>query len=225
MNIFEFLNTHQNLLPANSHIKYDDTELVIKENSIDYLTVTKSKISMFGIDMLLKLQAESQNNWNKFDSYFTFLKTIKNDILRLNHCGFGYRVLNVDKELQTIKSRLPANFELVEEDSGDKPNNRWFFIKHKTDSSVPKIELVLYFTEKYREFYPQFQLDIDTGLSFESIRKISDELFGKNFFFWKYEVPGYGVVMAMGKIAQISGINILIGIGTNLRKRQSFQKT
>lgn len=126
--------------------------------------------------------------------------------------------------MEGYRAHLNHDFQLVEEDSGDKANNRWFFVRPGSDLSIPKVELIFYFTEKYGEFCPQFQIDIDTNLPYPNLKKIAEKHMGENFFFWKYDVPAYGVVMAMGKIGVIKGVNILVGLGTDLRKSQTFKK-
>lgn len=223
MSIFKLLYKYQIVLSQNNYFKITDTEILAVNNNFPYLKISDSQINLFGIDIFSKLKNNGTNNWDNFDLYFKFISRIKNNHIRLNHLGFGYLVSNLEAELIQFKNHLMNDFELVEEASGDKENNRWFFIKHKSDPSVPKIELIFYLTDKYKDFCPQFQLDIDTDLSFESIKKITDELLGKNFFFWKYNILEYGIVMAMGKIGQINGVNMLAGIGTNLRKQQSFK--
>ncbi len=211
------------MFSQNKYLKFSDTEILVSKNDFCYLKITASEINLFGIDVFSKLKNDNKSNRDSFDSYFEFISRIKNNNIRLNHLGFGYRINNLEAELNNFRNHLWNDFELVEEESYDAENNRWFFIKHKIDQSAPKIELVFYLTDKYKEYYPQFQLDIDTNLSFESIKKTTDKLFGKDFFFWKYDVPDYGIVMAMGTIGQINRVNILVGIGTNLRKPQTFK--
>ncbi|MFA5136068.1 MAG: hypothetical protein WC489_01610 [Patescibacteria group bacterium] len=221
MSIFKLASGFQDVLSSNKHITITDTELQISVDDLAYLKIKGGVINLFGVDMYPKLTSDSKKSWDRFDPYMEFMDRIKDHNVKLNHLGFGYRVHDLGIELDDFKHRLDKDFELLEESSGDEANNRWFFIKHKTDPSVPKIELVLYLTDKYKGFYcPQFQIDIDTDLSYEAIRQITDEVLGKDFFFWKYDIAGYGVVMAMAKIGQIDGVHILVGIGTNLRKPQ-----
>lgn len=223
MSIFKLLYKYQELFSKNNYFKITESEILINNNNFNYLTINDLEIKLFGIDISSKLINSGKKDWSNFDQYFKFITTIKNSIIKLNHLGFGYQIDSLEGELTNYKNHLTNDFELVEEQSDDEENNRWYFVKHKIDRSVPKIELIFYLTHKYKEYCPQFQLDIDTDLSYESIKKITDEFLGKNFFTWKYNVPGYGIVMAMGKIGQINGVNILVGIGTNLRKQQSFK--
>lgn len=225
MNIFDFLQKHRDLLPFSNYWHFTDSQILVSNGTFNYLEINSSCLNLFGIDILPKLKSEDTSNWNKFDLHFDFINKIKNNITKLDHIGFGYQIVNLDSEMAFFKKNLPQDFELVEENSGDPKNNRWFFIKHKIDRSVTKVELVWYFSQKYQDYFPQFQLDIDTNLPFASILEITDNLFGKNFFFWKYDVPNYGVVMAMGKLGQIDGVKILLGVGTNLRKQQTFKTT
>jgi hypothetical protein len=223
MTIFDLLHKHHKIFTLGKYWQFTDSQIQINYNGLNYLVIGRDKIDLFGIDMRPKLSNRNSDDWNFFKEYFSFINQIKKNIIKLNHLGFGYPITNFDLELEAFKQKFPPGFELVEEDSGEAETNRWFFIKHKTDSLVTKIELVLHLNDKYQEYYPQFQLDIDTNLSFAAITNITDALFGKDFFFWKYNIPNYGVVMAMAKIGQINGIKILLGIGTNLRKSQAFK--
>lgn len=225
MNIHDLLQKHRDLLSFNKYWHFTDSEILVTDGAFNYLKIEPARINLFGIDILSKLKSKDISCWNKFDLYFSFLNKIKNNVTKLNHVGFGYRINSLDLELQIFKNKLLSSFELVEEKSGDPKNNRWFFLKHKTNRLVTKVELVWYFSQKYHDYCPQFQIDIDTNLSFKDIKKVADTLLGKDFFFWKYDVLNYGVVMAMGKIGQINGVKILLGVGTNLRKPQTFKST
>lgn len=224
MSIFELLYQHQGLFPLGQYWQFSDSQIRLSDGNTNYLTIESAKINLFGIDILSKLKSKETSSENNFDVYFRFINRIKNNIVKLNHLGFGYPVENVDTELTAYRNRLFGDFTIVEEKSDDMANNRWFFIKHQTNRLVIKVELVLYPTRKYHDYFPQFQLDIDTNLSYKSILEITNTLFGNNFFFWKYDIPNYGVIMVMGKIGQINGVKILLGVGTNLRKPQAFKK-
>ncbi len=224
MSIFELLSKQKHLFPKNEGIGFNDRELSITHKKRNYLKVNNKEARLFEIDVLSKLKSDNNKSWDKFDSYFSFIGEINNRIMRLNHLGFGYKAQNANMELGEYEKHLGDGFQLVEEESGDKDNNRWFFIRHKEDRSIPKVELIFYFSDKYKDFCPQFQIDIDTDMSFAELNGVAEKHMGKDFFFWRYDVPAYGVVMAMGKIGMINGINILVGLGTNLRKSQTFMK-
>jgi hypothetical protein len=223
MSIFDFLYRQKELFPKSESLVFSDKELLVTPGNRDYLKINSAGIKLFNVDVMSKLTSGDNRNWDKFEEYFAFIDKIKNNILRLNHLGLGYRVNNIDEELNGYKKYLTEDFELVEEDSGDKINNRWFFVRHKENRSIPKVELIFYFSDKYKYFCPQFQIDVDTDLPYEELNRIVESHLGKGFFFWKYDVPNYGVVMAMGKVGQINGVNILVGLGTNLRKSQTFK--
>lgn len=217
MSIFDFIYNHKDILPIG--IRVTEKEISVT----NYLKVNDSETKVFEIDILSKIQNDNGKDWEVFDKYFSFIDRIKSHIVKLNHMGFGYKTQDVESELDMYRKQMGREFDLVEEDSGDKDNNRWFFIKPK-DRSIPKIELILYPTDKYKDYCPQFQMDMDTDLSYEEIEKTVVEIFGRNIFFWKYDIPGYGVVMAMGKVGEINGVKILFGVGTNLRQPQTFDK-
>jgi len=209
MSIFELLTRHK----------------ILFNNNFTGFKISESSIKLFDIDINKKLINKNHQDWNKFNNYFSFLKRIEGNILKLNHIGFGYKVEDVDKEINEYKKLLPTDYEIREEDSGDLENNRWFFIKHKTDKSILKIELVLYQTYKYKPFIPQFQIDIDTNMSFFELNNLTNEYISKDFSLWNYDIPNYGVVMFMGKIGEIDGVNIFLGLGTNLRKSPKLSKS
>ncbi len=224
MSILELLSKQKYLFPKNELINFTDEKLSVSYMGRNYLEISDSDVKLFEINVLSKLKPITSDSWDKFNSYFSFIGEIESNILRLNHLGFGYKTQNIYDELGEYKKHMKDGFQLLEEDSGDKDNNRWFFVKHGSNVSIPKIELIFYLTDKYGEFCPQFQIDIDTDLPYSELKKIAEKHMGKDFFFWKYDIPGYGVVMAMGKIGMIKGVNILVGLGTNLRKSQTFKK-
>ncbi|MFZ6035173.1 MAG: hypothetical protein ACOYUB_03425 [Patescibacteria group bacterium] len=217
MSIYDFLLRHKDLLP--SGVSAESQAI----NAPGYFTISGSDIKVFNIDVLSKLNNQDSSSWDIFEKHFLLLEKIRNNIVRLNHMGFGYKTADIEAEIDKYRKQLPKGFDLVEEDSGDKLNNRWFFIK-PNDKNLPKIELILYSSNKYNDFYPQFQMDIDTDMTYEELKNTTSQIIGQDFFFWTYDVPNYGVVMAMGKIGKIKGVNILLGLGTNLRKPQSFKK-
>lgn len=67
---------------------------------------------------------------------------------------------------------------------------------------------------------PHFQIDLDTDLTIEELEALTEKHFGKDFFSWKYHIPNYGVVMGMGKLGEVSGAKIFLGLGTKLRLTQ-----
>lgn len=83
----------------------------------------------------------------------------------------------------------------------------------------PLFEIVLTKTHKSidSKWNPQFQIDLDTNLTHKDVAKISNEVLGKNIFDWKLDIPNYGTVLLMGRLGNISGVNLYLGIGTNLR--------
>lgn len=217
MSIYELLLKHKDILP--NGVSINDQKIYVP----NYFEISPEKIKLFDVDMMSKMESSQKESLDVFDKYFSFIEKIKGHIVKLNHLGFGYKAINIESEIKEYGKHLGNELELVEEDSGDKLNNRWFFIR-PFDKSVPKIELILYSSDKYKDYCPQFQIDIDTDLPFEELKKITDEMLNKDFFFWSYDVPNYGTVMAMGKIGQIDGVKILVGLGTNLRKPQTFKK-
>lgn len=217
MSIYDLLLRHKDLLP--SGVSAESQTI----NEPGYFIISGSEIKVFNIDVLSKLNNQDSSSWDIIEKYFLLLEKIGNNIVRLNHIGFGYKAVDIEMEIDKYRKQLPKGFDLVEEDSGDKTNNRWFFIK-PNDKNLPKIELILYSSDKYKDFCPQFQIDIDTDMTYDQLKNTTSQIIGPDFFFWTYDVPNYGVVMAMGKIGKMKGVNILLGLGTNLRKPQSFKK-
>lgn len=225
MTIFELLYKLKDLLIKSSQTKISDKEILILSNNKNYFRINNSSIILFDLNILNKLyRNDSSLDWNKFHEFLKFIKAINNNIVKLNHLGFGYRVSDINEELKKYQRLLPDGFHIFEERSDDLANNRWFFVKHNTNKLIPKIELIFYQTDKYKDYYPQFQIDIDTDLSYDVLKDYANKYLGKDFFFWNFDIPNYGIVMGMGKIGIINGINILVGLGTNLRKNPQLNK-
>lgn len=197
----------------------DDESLVdINEKSI--LLLGKEDISQ----RILPVPQRKVSSCINLDKLEKFCSKI--DIVRLNHLGISYGISDIGKELDHLKSLLDkTTFRLYEEKS-DNPNQRWFFIGKKENWEYPLFELVLtQGKDKFStDWIPHFQIDIDTNQSIEELEALADEHFGRNFFGWKLNIPDHGVVLTMGKLANIDGTKIYLGMGTNRRGTEYHRK-
>lgn len=153
---------------------------------------------------------------NNLDNFFSELN---NSILRFNHLGIGYICSGFDEEISKLKKIISGSiFKIYEEDSGD-PNQRWFFIGSRKEWEYPLFELVMTKSSKsfINQWIPHFQIDIDTNLDLKGLERLTSKHLKDNFFNWKLDIPNYGVVLAMGKLANINNTKIYLGLGTKLR--------
>jgi len=195
-------------------------ESLIDVNEESILLLGKEDISQ-RIFPVPENKVSSCIDFNKLEKFCSEI-----DIVRLNHLGISYGSSNIEMELNHFKGLLSGSpFKLYEEKS-DNSNQRWFFIGIKENWEYPLFELV--FTQGKDKFstdwIPHFQIDIDTNQSFEELKALTDKYLGQNFFGWELDIPKIGVVLAMGKLANIDGTKIYLGMGTNRRRTEYHRK-
>ncbi len=184
--------------------------------------INKTSLKVGGIDFEEKilLNGTALPAISELKNFEKFVKRISVNIIRLNHLGISYGCDDINLEIDRLKQ-----LKLYEEDSGDK-YNRWFFVGDKTNWENTLFELVL--NQGPRQYLddwiPHFQIDIDTNLDYPDLRLITDKIFGKEFIKWSLDVPNQGVVLCMGKIGQIEGTKIYLGIGTKARNTKSHRE-
>ncbi|MFO8052655.1 MAG: hypothetical protein R6U54_01670 [Candidatus Omnitrophota bacterium] len=186
---------------------------LVKINEESILFLGKEDISK---KIFPALQEKTSSHTN-FEQLNKFCSNI--NVLRLNHLGVSYSCADINKEIGYLKKlSSKANFKLFEEKSGMN-NQRWFFLGNLNSWEYPLFEIVLTESKEslINEWIPHFQIDIDTAQSFEELESLTTKYLNADFFGWKLDVPNYGIVLAMGKLGNINGTKIYLGMGTKLR--------
>jgi len=193
-----------------------------------FVEINEESILLFGKeDVSRKIFSDStEKNFSHVD--FAELEKLCSqvDIVRLNHLGISYVCEDVESEIDHFKNLLVGTkFKIYEEESGFS-NQRWFFICNLDSQESPIFELVL--TKKIdaslREWVPHFQIDIDTSQSIEELRGLTAKFIKPEFFDWELDFPDWGVVLGMGKLGNINGTKICLGLGTNLRDTKKHRE-
>lgn len=189
--------------------------LLINENSIatsipnfwNTFSQTKSKLENQVIDL---------ENLN----ILLMNMTNKDEIVRLNHFGFCYKVLSQEKEKHNLEQASKSSFlHLYQETSNN--DDKWFFVGDiENNWQDPLIEYILIGNsrDKWIEYWlPHMQIDIDTTLTEVEIEQRILQAYGdtaKTFRLLIIEGITYIVRFRLGVI---NGININLDIATKAR--------
>lgn len=194
--------------------------LQIKGKSL--VEISEKSISIAGNDITRKilpeLDSDTSNSIN-INNIKTFFDALKCSFIRLNHLGISYSCVNIENELLEIRKLLHGtNFKLYEEPS-DSDDQRWFFIGNLENWENPLFEIVLIESKdsNFTKSIPHFQIDIDTNLTIEELESLTRKYLKDDFIGWKFDIPNYGIVLGMGELADIGGVKVFLGLGTDKR--------
>lgn len=202
--------------------------IAINTERKNLITVTGNDIVIAGKsfqDMLVKpstLPATPDIN-QRLDS---FLNGISENLVRLNHVGISYFCDDLQEEIQNLgELSKSADIPLYEERSSE-PDEKWLFIGNTNNWEDPMVEFVLNNTANSTiiSWKPAFQIDVDTTLTLEQVKALTDQYLGKGFVQWQLDIPDYGTVLAMGLLGSVGNAKIALGIGTNLRGTEDYRK-
>lgn len=186
---------------------------LVKINEESILLLGKEDISQ-RIFPASQIDASLHTDFNQLKVFCSYI-----NVMRLNHLGISYSCSDINKELNYLKKLSSgSDFKLYEEKSG-MTNQRWFFFGNLKSWEYPLFEIVLTENKSHlrNEWIPHFQIDIDTAQSFEELESLTTKYLNADFFGWKLDIPNYGIVLAMGKLGNINGTKIYLGMGTKLR--------
>lgn len=207
--LHEVDNSFRLISDAKNYIQIDEKSIVINGQNLEEKILYPSEITTDVID-IGKLKK--------------FVLHIAGEITGINHLGISYSCPNIKKEISYYKKLIFGTTLKLFEEKSDTKNNRWFFIGNLDNKNNPLFEIVL--TESRisvcNTWVPHFQIDFDTSLSYQNIADATKFLLDKKFIRWKYDIPNRGIVLTMGILGKINGVKIALGIGTNLRGRQTF---
>lgn len=202
--------------------------IAMNNNGTNLITVTGNDIVISGKsfqDRLVKPSSFSATHDinQRLDSFFN---GVWDSLVRLNHLGVSYFCDNLEEEAQEIQELTgSANVSLHEEVSSD-PEEKWLFLGDTANWENPLVEIVLNKKDKADliPWKPHFQIDIDTTLTLEQIKGLTDQHLGRGFVKWQLDIPDYGTVLTMGILGQIGDAKIALGIGTNIRGTEHHRR-
>lgn len=178
-------------------------------NVFPLLLKHKSKLKDQIIDSLL------------FNEFISTLNKSDN-ILRINHIGFCYRVISQQEEKERISDviKKQKTFHLYEMGSYDEA--LWLFIGNAKKWEDPMVELlpIEKTQDKWVNYWlPHIQIDIDTNLKAEEIIKTAEQIFKDKIK--PYSMVYGGVVYTVRiRLGIIDGVNLELDIATNARDAQ-----
>lgn len=195
--------------------------------NIDLLKLTPTDIFLGNHNFQGDLVSEKTGNEINMKGNFSFfLESISKSIIRLNHLGISYFCEDIEKEIALLKKVTASNdLPLYEEKSGFS-SQKWLFTGDFSNWQNSLFEIVLNKGNHIKRDYwrPHFQIDIDTSLSIDEIKKMTDKYLEKDFIRWQLDIPDYGTVLAMGVLGEVNGTKIALGIGTSLRDTEYHRK-
>lgn len=193
--------------------------VTMQNNGKNIVTITDGDIVIAGHSF----QKELSNKSSQTDSSDMsirlkhFLDEIQDGIL-LDHMGISYFCGNIDGEKMRIKNIMADKSFPLQEEPTTEDDQAWLFLGNPNNND-PLFEFVLNKGTQIPDdsWRPHFQIDINTSLSIEEIRNLTDKHLGEGFVQWELDIPDVGTVLAMGVVGQINGTKLALGIGTNKR--------
>ena len=215
----------------NRHLLVSDSCIEIRTSADRIVTISHNEVLLInGIHSLTRsltpIRPSKGQVFVEFASVLHFLDAIQENIIRINHLGVHISTPNSeDFKHNIIKLVKGSTVGLYSEESSPGMNVEWLFLSGKASLS-PMFEIVL--SERMKPVQsstiPHLQVDIDTNLPYDLLKKLVDVHLGPNFEHLKVDVPYYGIVMTMGKLVNIGGIKVYLGLGTSLRDTAHARK-
>jgi len=202
---------------------------ILRTGGSSLVEINEHSISLLGNDFAAGMVPVNGNDTEaspEIDRIRVFFRQIRDRIVRLNHLGISYSCASIADELNTFrKLLLGTNFKLYEEPA-NLPGQRWFFVGNLNNWEDPLFELVLTESEKglHTEWIPHFQIDLDTTLTIQELETMTTEYLHEDFIDWQLYIPDYGVVLAMGRLANVCNRAIYLGLGTDLRNTKMHRE-
>jgi hypothetical protein len=166
--------------------------------------------------------ADSFVSMEAFEKFIALLQ--KNGPIKgLDHVGFCYTVDSQEDELTKIKKvLLSTQLYLYEMESTDVA--KWYFIGDRSHEVDPMLEFLPVLLNKtllnndpaLSYWMPHIQIDMETSCSAAKISEMMHEIFGETRKPIFQIDPGSGVYAVRMWLGTISGINIMLDIGTNI---------
>lgn len=149
------------------------------------------------------------------EKYMNFIKAIPGGI-EVDHVGISYWCDDMDTEKVRIKELAASKGIPVHEEPNEEVDQQWVFLGNP--KAAPMCEMVLNRgLLRADEWRPHFQIDMNTKLSIDEIKSLTDTYLHPNFIHWELDIPQVGVVLGMGILGEVDGTKIALGLGTSKR--------
>lgn len=208
--------------PKSKYLAFGNKTLTASVHGKSLFLISEDGIFLNGKNVLEKICEADDGESDTLQKYEKFIKNISQYGSRLNHVGIQYSCVSIEKEILWYKENVvDEDFSLFEEKSDD-DCIRWFYLGNRTDWSSPLFEIVLREskTRVVTDWVPHFQIDVDTDLREEEIKKIAVLSGLSNFIQWELSFPEIGTVLVMGPLGKIGRTSLCLGLGTKGRNVQ-----
>ncbi len=213
-NILGVLKTIVSVLSQNNKLTLQD------KNLYDF---SDTEIST-PVGNILPLLLEHKSKLSDHPVNFELLKqltdrlTSDKSIVRLNHVGFCYKVLSLEKEKQRLHSLIKqTEFYIYQEKSND--DGLWLFVGDTNNWEEPMIELIPVekTNDKWVDYWlPHIHIDIDTTLTAGEIENRVSSIFNISIKPYSIIIDGT-VYIVRNYLGTIDGVNIYLDLATSAR--------
>lgn len=195
-------------------------KVVIKTSSgKSLLSVTETMIATPVTNITDRVFQQKSSLPDSFISTEDFTKLIDRlnpSVKGLDHVGFCYTVQSQAKELLDIEHAL-KDMHVYEMTSTDLA--KWYFVGDRDNWKDPMIELLPALpnnTPDLPYWMPHVQIDMETNCSAAQISEMIRKIFGDTRKPQFQIDPGSGVYAVRLWLGTVSGVNIMLDIGTNI---------
>ena len=227
MHILQYLRSMQNR-KINQYLQAGNETASLSIGGNPLVEIAPNSIKLGSTNLRNKIILNNQTTEATVDveGAKALISALGDNLVGLNHVGISYSCNSLQKEVSFYKRTMQGtDFDVYEEECSDFPDQRWLFIGDKRKWSSPMFEVVL--TESDTEvnsgWTPHFQIDLDTKLDFNELKKLSQQSFGYNHMTWHLDLPTFGTVLGMGSIGSAGGTKVCLGIGTKNRNSKAHR--
>lgn len=206
-------------------LSYDymmDGEVVIKTiGGLPLLHVASTTLTTPITEITDRVFQQTSSLLDAFISMADFAKFVdhlnkKDEVKGLDHVGFCYMTRSQEKELADIKDAR-SDLHLYEMTSNDLA--KWYFVGDRSNWKDPMVELLPTLPNDDPEspyWMPHIHIDIETTLGGTEIEKVIKDIFKDTRHPSKFSHPTYGVYSVRLWLGTVSGVNIILDVGTNV---------
>ncbi|OGK62622.1 hypothetical protein A2334_03380 [Candidatus Roizmanbacteria bacterium RIFOXYB2_FULL_38_10] len=200
-------------------------KLIFPNNSL--FEMSKNKIfTPFGdvLPLLLKYRSPLKNDLIDTQLLEKMIQLLidKQALIRLNHIGFCYAVIDQEKERKRLALLTKkTNFHLYQEKSND--CSLWLFVGDTKNWQDPMLEFLPVASntkDRWMIHYwlPHIHIDLDTTLTEVEIELMIDKVFGDKIEPYRSVVIDKVTYLVRAYVGTIDGINIHLDFATKRRR-------
>lgn len=227
LNVLKSVDTQLHARNDKSPLRITSNAITLQNGATALATISPSDILVAGDDFQDKIVSSELADSNSLlgEKFTNFLDVVSSRIVRLNHLGLSYFCKDINQEVTRLKALAEqSGIPLYKEPSTDTAQS-WLFLGDVNNWEEPLFEFVLNEgTAAALNRKPHFQIDIDTSLSLDEIRTLTDQHLREGFLHWQLDIPNFGTVLTMGTLGEVNGTEIALGIGTNKRGTEYHRK-